>query len=360
MGKKSLYEINRKPVRRIRVSDAIVIDDDIWFMVDSFNCLMRMNIETKKMDVVGSFLGEPYAQRYLYSVMERVGNKIYFAPYYAKSIAVYDIKEERFSTIELNTVILGCEPECGWFSGMQKYGEDLFLFPAHAKAIIRLNTTNDTMEYITEWTEDVSVNENKAYFWMQKLQKDNRLYIPFYGMNAILSMDCITKQYKIYKPSIHETGYSGICADGDKLWLYGALSGQLYSWKPEDNTVEETTVFSEGKMNDWDELKWLVCNDNKVEVYNVFDNRRKRDESSETIVVKQGGYMFVREDEDYILYCTRDTSVLTVVNKKRNKTYMIEMVTSEKIADLKKMRREIGLIAEMEEVVLYDFLQEVI
>lgn len=351
-----------KEKNRIAVSDAIRIDDKIWFMSDTFNGLFCMEIASQQIEFIGSFPNEPYSQRFLYSAMERVGTKIYFAPYFAKNIAVYDMKNCMFEEIEIAEELRQSELPKDLFYGMQRYNNFLFFIPAYGKAIIRLNSDNNEVQYMTEWMEKADVNFDRSYkgFGPQRLLRENKLFVPFHSMNSVLEIDCDTFNCVIHRLNVDAMGFSGICDDGEKIWLYSMREGDLIGWNPNSNEIVRVKIFEEGIQTSWDKNCRMIYYNNKIMIFWVFENHRKMRENVNFVMENKAGYMFAREEEDYIIFCERNTSLLTIIDKKNKTEHKIEMSSNNKIMDMWKVIREKGVFTEIQEFTIKNYLDELL
>lgn len=355
-----ILQKSKKEKNKIVVSDAIRIDDKIWFMSDTYNGLFCMDIASEKIELMETFPNELYTQRFLYSYMERVGDKIYFAPYFAREVAVYDTKKHSFEKIKIDEEMLQRRLGEELFIGIQKYNNFLFFIPAYSKAIIRLNLENHEIQYITEWSERIGENydKNNIFFWKQKVLRGNNLFIPFYNMNAILEFNCDSLDCEIRKLDVDETGYSGACEVGKNIWLYTRQAGNLLGWNPENNEITRVDIYDEGVKTAWDSVAGIISYNNRIMIFGAFASQRKMNEKVNLAVINKVGYTFAKEEEDYIIFCERDTSMLSIIDKKSEAVCTMEISTEDRIINIKKILEEEGVFMEKKEFVLEDFLIE--
>lgn len=69
--------------------------DNYWFVVCNFSILFKMAKDSFQVEFMGLFPNEAGGRR-LYSHIEAVGERLYFAPYEAKEIGVYNTKSNQF------------------------------------------------------------------------------------------------------------------------------------------------------------------------------------------------------------------------------------------------------------------------
>ena len=362
MDNRLLQELNEKKYK-IGTADVIRMDDKLWFTSNTYNCLFCMDIASEKIKLIGSFPNEMFAQSLLYYQMESVGDKIYFAPCFAKEIGVYDIKRNEFEKIKIDEKMIRVKQGYDRFYGIQKYNNFLFFIPGYSKTIIRLNVENHEVQYVNEWSEKIEGNYSAmdAFFWEQRVLRGNKLFLPFFNMNAILELNCDTLDCVIRKIDIEETGYSGICDEGDIIWLYTRQGGNLIGWNPENTQITKVDVYKEGigAVWSWDSLVRIIKHNKNIELFGAMQSQRTINEKESQITVNDAGYLFARDKEDYIIFCERDTCLLTVIDKKSNKSFVIDLSTSIRFADMKKIIEEVGSIEETRESTLEDFLTEI-
>lgn len=195
-----LQKNNGNDCVRVSIIDAVVDKDTLWFMAYDFNSLFSMNLLTGETKLVGLFPDEDYGTGRLYESMGIVEGRIFFAPFNAKSIAVYDIKKGVFSKISLEEDQIGCSLNQPLFGGMEVYGRAIFMLPIFSRAIVRLDIDSGELVYITEWLKDIQgliFNRNDAYFRRQTVLNDNQLMVPSCNANVPLYVaPSIAENYK--------------------------------------------------------------------------------------------------------------------------------------------------------------------
>ncbi len=73
--------------------------EDIWFMHEKMNLLMKCHKASKSIEIIGAVPGECIWDEALYRVMYKEGDKLYLIPGHAHEIAVYDIRSKEFQKI---------------------------------------------------------------------------------------------------------------------------------------------------------------------------------------------------------------------------------------------------------------------
>lgn len=291
----------------IEIEDAALNGNEIWFMALNFNSLFCLDRSNNKTELAGIFPQESYAAQRLYTSMKRVGKKIYFVPFYAKKIIVYNIEEKKFTSLTIDKQEIGCNLESPLFMGVEEYKHYLFFLPVYSKAIIRLNTLNDELEYIKDWYAQINkyvFNEKDSYFRRQNIIIGDRLYAPFCNANAILELNCDTLQFKVHRLGDTPNGYAGICDGGGTFYLAPRNGEDLICWNPTTNTteiVEQNDVKESEKKHIY---VGVLAHQGKI---CMFDER----------------YSFIKEENGKILYYQCETGKLAIVDGENLSEYKI-------------------------------------
>ncbi len=347
---KALYEKNLNEYVKVSIEDAVIYEDAVWFITNTFNSLYSMNILTGETRLEGFFPNETYSGQRLYESMQLIAHKIYFIPFYAKTIAVFDIRKKQFSTIEFEEKRLGCKLDKALFGGSKVYGKYLFMFPEFSKVIIRLNTEIDKADYISGWDEEVRricFNED-VYFRRQVACKGNKLMLPFCNANAVMELDCDTLEYQIYRLGTEKRGYSGICFDGEQFWLSSRTNGSLVQWNPNTNYAKIMELDQNNDVQTLYLYVGIVCCQKEIRIFPSIKREYAKTEN-EQIVLQEGIYTFVEDKNHMLLYFRNDIGHLVIVNKEDGSQFEIEIKVRYKDINKRRMIREAaGNVCESE------------
>lgn len=315
---KLLQETDTGHFLKVAIGDAVIYKRKIWFNTFNFNALFCMDIGTGETVHVGKFPNETYERKRLYESMKLVGSKIYFAPFSAGTIAVYDTEQKEFGTIKLDEKQTGCGQGKPLFGGVELYGKYLYFLPVFSKAIVQIDTDSNEVIYITGWTkkvENLIFNKKDAYFRRQCVLVDNKLMIPFCNANAVLEFNCDTLDYMVYQLGTEERGYSGICYDGHYFWLPSRTSRELFRWNPQINSGEIIGLDYDGMLPKAYAYVGVLCQEKEIVVFSSFGKEKRIEMRDVGIVVPDGKYMFVKKEKDIWLYYRTDTGKMTLFNK---------------------------------------------
>ena len=334
----------------VSISDAVICNNEVWFMPEIFNSLFYMNTLTGETKLAGFFPDEAYGAQRLYESMIVVDKKIYCAPFYAQSIAVFHIDEKQFSAIKLDEKRLGCKFGEALFGGIEVYGKYIYIIPVYSVAIVKLNTETDTVDYITGWAEEVkriSFNGD-AYFRRQIVRKENKLLMPFCNANAIMEFNCDTHEYEIHEIGIEKRGYSGICFDGEQFLLSPRVKGNLVKWNPKTNYTKAVNMNQCNAAQDLGAYVGVLYHHQRTEVFPT-DKNECTDMNDDQITVLEGEYTFVKDEDSYMLYFRKDIGRLICINKENDSRVELEIKVNCEDIDKGRMIREAkGIMYENE------------
>jgi hypothetical protein len=170
----------------------------LWASCVEYNALFRIDKGTLETEYMGSFPGEDLNKRFLYLNVCEANGKLYFAPFHASEIGVYDLASGEFSKI----------PFKGCYRTDKEYGGSLFIMPIPAgsgiffipflyPSIIYYDFAENKLIFIDDWVEICARNEVSAYFSFGKVD-GGKLILLFCHCNDILELDIEKKTSKIY------------------------------------------------------------------------------------------------------------------------------------------------------------------
>ena len=76
--------------------DAYKINNELYFSSCSFNGLFKLNLLSGEVTQLGNFKDELLGESYLHGSTIGYDGRIYFIPFNAKGISMYDIESDRF------------------------------------------------------------------------------------------------------------------------------------------------------------------------------------------------------------------------------------------------------------------------
>lgn len=138
--------------------DAYLDDESIWFSSLYFNSLFQYNLINHKLKWHGFFPGYDVTRGALFSGAVSFENQLFFPPYGAEGISVYDCSKGEFRSISMNTY----GTKCPKIYGMTVHEEYLYMFGAQIPAIIKLNMRTNDIEYDERIHKEIQAREQIA------------------------------------------------------------------------------------------------------------------------------------------------------------------------------------------------------
>lgn len=260
----SLYEATGKPImlqntkipskadESCNLAFENLYDDGIhlWFTAWHFNGLFQLNKETWEAEFMGVFPGEEFYCKRLYGQIAENNGKLYFAPFNAKEIGIYDIKTKQFDKVTFtkpnnnNIPIDNFQSKC---FGIATKNEYVFFIGVYNPAIIRYNTLNHELCYFNGWIADIDKLKNaEDVYFMNHCIFENKIIACTRNANAVLVFDMDCCSYAVYEVGNKEANYSGICFDGIYFWLSPRRNGPIVRWDFSSNKYIEISALPSG------------------------------------------------------------------------------------------------------------------
>lgn len=347
---------------KISIADAIYENGKVWFCAQHFNGLFCIDLETKNIVQIGIFPGEAYCQERLSLSMKIVDKKIYFAPFQAKSIFIYDMESQQFSSIKIEEQYINDLLHPFFFGGIEEYENYLFILPAYSPTIMRIDTKTQEVIYISDWLEKVEgkiFNRDEVFARKQGIVVGNRLLVPFCNVNAVLELDCDTLKTQIHFLGAEEEGYSGIDYDGERFWLSPRESGDLKWCNSSFDTTGRVSIRQDKMIKEQYAYAGVLCYNNRVLVFPEVEEKWLLDEKNKNVEIVDGKYSFVKKDKNILYYYERNIAKLIVLDNK-GQEIEVEAIADSAILNIPRVFAEKSSVLESEEVTLQSVLESLI
>lgn len=236
----ALYQLTGKPIMIQDVNvceyDDMYVDgsfedifddgENLWFTTLYYNALFKMSKENMKPQLVGMFPGKKDDAIRLYSNITKHNDKLYFAPFAAKNIAVYDLENNAF-----NEILVEGErselPDCDFYSIVAD-GDTLYFIPYGYSAIVGYNTITKEIAYYDDWLQ--KIKNSKYYdagigYFRSSVTVGRKLYLPCICSNQIVIFDLDLHQSEVIEVIDKDYSFHGVCYSNDKLW-FSSYKGQ--------------------------------------------------------------------------------------------------------------------------------------
>lgn len=228
--------------RALTSENAYQDGQNIWMTSMKYNALFRLDKREMKLHFVGTFLKENLMEKRLFSSLAMCEGKLYFAPYTAKQIAVYDLDSGEFKSLE---VLCACKEvnhlyEKKKFHHMVTVGSKVYFIPAYYPGILCYDVKTKEFRCFDEWVDEVEELKSgeRAYF-KEYILNGNYLILPCVCANAVVIFDILTGISHIVRmPNTKNIlKYSGICQVGKYFWLV-TIDGEIFIRKLEAEDEE--------------------------------------------------------------------------------------------------------------------------
>jgi hypothetical protein len=246
----ALYEITGKPIMIQNVNVSKKSDeveklsffaieegkDCLWFTDDRYNGLFEISATDKSIKFLGRFEEDGLDILYRLSSFDSKTDKLYFAPYNAKSIAIYDVTGKVFSYVPVSQEYSGMA-----FFKPIIYKEYVFFTPYRQKSIMRLCTVTNTLDYYDDWLKGFDDDSNRiddAYF-LYPAVNGNKIVLASCKSNVVVEFDMDNCVSTCYKVGDFNYRYGGCCFDGENYWLTPRLATPLVKWNPTLGIIKE-------------------------------------------------------------------------------------------------------------------------
>lgn len=299
---------------RVELVDAVKNNNEIWFLPFYFDRLFVLNIKSNRINYYDIPIEKDSNRIGNFRSMVHVENKIYLIPFYAQEILQFEIKTKKFTKIPIDKKWL--YPRKELFMGIGLYKKYLFIFGVCVPVIIRIDITNNSIIYITDWIEkvkDIIFNDKDAFFRKQSILINKKLYMPFCNANAVLEIDCDTLQTTIHKLDNTREGYSGICFSEGNMWLAPRYQGGVVKWNLKTGNTQKIEITEHIDGNKF-YVGIIKQKENKILLHGT-EGLKSIIDKQDNIYELEGNFSFSQEDDKVIMYYETLSDVLLVYDK---------------------------------------------
>lgn len=221
-----------------------------WFVSRRKRCVCEVDFANQKGRIL-KYLGSSQGLIPIYMGLAKKGDRLYVYPGVESKILVLNLEGEQIKTIDIKQLVgrekLAKEMKV-LFQYAFSYEKYVFFLGCGYPAIIRLNTENDELTYITDWVEKIEKKNNHyGYFAEGYVIKSEKAYIPIGCTSAILELDVNTLQSDIIDIETTATGIAGITEIDDEICCLscgGDAANQILLWNMKDNIIEKTIPYT--------------------------------------------------------------------------------------------------------------------
>lgn len=247
-----LCAVGEDVYNRIRFLDFLDDEEVIWFSSFDTNGLYRYIKSENRTEFAASFQTNTVSERY--RAICKVGQKLYFAPIFAESIAIYDIKLNSMQYVSIEP-----KTECrrkyvrsaAKFIEAHCFGKFIFFTPLAFDAIIRYDTETGQVDYFSDYIEELGklAFDKEAYWFRSSITVDERIYLPSACANALVEFDMLHCKSMVHKLGSTRTAYQSICHDGKNFWLMHSSGDAVSAWHKETGIVAVVPFAHKSRYN---------------------------------------------------------------------------------------------------------------
>lgn len=214
----------------------------LWFTEYDYNSLIKMNKKSHSIKWKGSFPGESFIKERLYTSTVMCGRKLYFAPYMADEMAVYDLETETIEKIPIDIFDKrnGVHGERRKFFKILSFNQEIYLIPAYYQGILCYDTERRVFSCFDDWVGRIEgLRTSEWEYFFEFAQIGSRLILPCACADAVVIFDMAEKQSKVIRTPSTDFAckFCGICRADEYLYL---ISGDgTVSKRKEDDLEKE-------------------------------------------------------------------------------------------------------------------------
>lgn len=227
---------------KLRNQGYVEINGEIWFANLDFNALVKINKASGRIQIIDKFPNFDIMSGWLYATVCYVDEQLVFVPLGSDEIVTYDLREKEFVSVALDKGKIGNKK--GYFANAYVSGNYVYMFPAGAKCIVKYDVTGQKIDYLTNCLNAVEnvFTSDDFYFYQEFEVVDEKIYIPFLGLNAIGIFDIRDENMEIKYLDI-DGGCSTIIFIGGYFYLASTKAKKIYRWDAKTGEIHMYDIF---------------------------------------------------------------------------------------------------------------------
>lgn len=253
--------MNNMLIEQIGILEAmILIDGFIWCVAGNFNVLLKINVNTGKINYIAEIPEEKICKQRLYSDIQQYRHKLIFVPMAADNITIYDMQSEKFTKIKLKkpTKKNSLYKEDYKFSKCVIYNSNAYLFNVSYPAIIKLNLDNYTIDYIDEWINCFNLskkNKEKVYF-RNIYREQDCIYLASCCGNIVIKFELENEKISVHKVGKDSEIFSDIVVDENRAYISLLSENKVIVFNKKNWTEIGRIILEKGMSVSIEMKKW--------------------------------------------------------------------------------------------------------
>ncbi len=208
----------------------------LWMVDMHINALYKVDKVTEHVNYIGSFPKEKMTQEMLYRDVARYGDKLYFSPYMAKNIGVYNMKTGEFE----EKVIPNANNYEALFYKMLQVESQLYFIPYFYNKITILNCKEDSVQFIDAFEK--KKHKGGEYF-LSGIRHEDMVIFPSASEDGLFIYNIGTGKYRWIHNICPRERISGVHKK-DNIFYFSTFRGNLYKYKLDDGVFSLLNIFT--------------------------------------------------------------------------------------------------------------------
>lgn len=202
--------------------DMTIYNGFIWFSANEHNGLYRKALTNGRLERVATFKGENLFGNRLYGKIIQYGKKIFFIPYTAEKMAIFDCEDYQLKMVDLH---VNKDVKCFLkFGNAFVWHHFLFLIASSYPTIIRYDIESGEIVSCNKWVEECMQYMGNApggqMFRKDYYLQKNKLYLTFMKKCMVLQFDVESLEHRWYYIE-NNNPYFALFGENEKLLLAG-------------------------------------------------------------------------------------------------------------------------------------------
>lgn len=212
--------------RRLVVRNLYFDKECFWCTADDFNGLFR--IERNTVHYVGQFPGEKREDSHLFGEITECDEKLYFAPWSARHIGVYDKKTGELSSIPIPLTEEERNLPFKYYPALT-HKKSVYLIGNQINAILRFDMQTESFTLLNGWKHHMEANkvEGAETFFSNACRNDSKVYVFSKYANSMLCFDMSDHHWRLIPFSGRNRKYCrGVCVKDD-VWFCSSVEASV-------------------------------------------------------------------------------------------------------------------------------------
>ncbi len=233
------YEMIENDYRYVSFDGAYDDGENLYISCQMFNGMLRVNKETCQAEYICRFEKDSLIARVSHHKVYKYKQYMVFAPDYARGIYVYDLYEEKWEFV----VVDSKRSQQNRCIDSIIVEDKLWLFYAYAEhpvVILDLNSFEVERFYgIAELFPEEIAKRKQAVFLSVFQKYENRIYGVIWKSPYIVEINLVTKEVAIYNIEALDSKITALAYDGINFWLVDNDEKCIIQWRKEQGIVEK-------------------------------------------------------------------------------------------------------------------------